>query len=544
MSALGCNSVLRMIAAIQRIVMTVTELPRQFRWSYVPPLMVYLAAGISGLTAIVGTFFIKDYLNLSAAFLASLGFWVGLPWALKMPLGHLVDLIWKHKNYLVYLGAAVIAASLLIMYGLIMHTADMADILPVESWYVLSAILAPVGFVLQDVVADAMTVEAVPALDETGIPFSDAAMKNMHITMQTLGRFAIIGGTVLVALANVILFDGADRLGESARKELYGKIYLYALIVPLFSVIGVIISSVARQQSLHHNPSADGPVAVHSKPQINWSILLGSLGFAIFSVTLGVTNIAYAQEIVFAGSVGIILFLMSRLVAVLPEHQRLMIIGTAIIVFMFRAMPSPGPGLTWFEIDELLFNEQFFSVLSVIASVLTLIGIVLLRPFMVRNSMAKIIVILSIAGAVLFLPSVGMYYGLHHWTSSLTGGIVDARFIAIVNTAVESPLGQVSMIPLLAWIAKNAPENMKATFFAVFASFTNLALSASALGTKYLNQAFIVTRQVKDKITNEIVTTADYSELGLLLITVTGIALILPIGTVIIVQHSRFSTNE
>ena len=121
------------------------------------------------------------------------------------------------------------------------------------------------------------------------------------------------------------------------------------------------------------------------------------------------------------------------------------------------------------------------------------------------------IVILSIAGAVLFLPSVGMYYGLHHWTSSLTGGIVDARFIAIVNTAVESPLGQVSMIPLLAWIAKNAPENMKATFFAVFASFTNLALSASALGTKYLNQAFIVTRQVKDKITNEIVTTADYS---------------------------------
>jgi hypothetical protein len=137
-----------------------------------------------------------------------------------------------------------------------------------------------------------------------------------------------------------------------------------------------------------------------------------------------------------------------------------------------------------------------------------------------------------------------MYYGLHHWTASLTGGIVDARFIAIVNTAVESPLGQVSMIPLLAWIAKNAPENMKATFFAVFASFTNLALSASALGTKYLNQTFIVTRQVKEKITNEIVTTADYSELGLLLLTVTCIAFILPIGTVIIVQHSCFSTNE
>jgi hypothetical protein len=31
----------------------------ELRWSYVPPLMVYLAAGISGLTGIVGTFFIK-----------------------------------------------------------------------------------------------------------------------------------------------------------------------------------------------------------------------------------------------------------------------------------------------------------------------------------------------------------------------------------------------------------------------------------------------------------------------------------------------------
>jgi len=137
-----------------------------------------------------------------------------------------------------------------------------------------------------------------------------------------------------------------------------------------------------------------------------------------------------------------------------------------------------------------------------------------------------------------------MYYGMHHWTASITSGVVDARFIAIINTAVESPLGQVSMIPLLAWIAKNAPAHLKATFFAVFASFTNLALSASALGTKYLNQVFIVTREVKDKITNDIVTTADYSELGLLLITVAGIALILPIGTVIIIQHSRFRTTD
>jgi hypothetical protein len=100
------------------------------------------------------------------------------------------------------------------------------------------------------------------------------------------------------------------------------------------------------------------------------------------------------------------------------------------------------------------------------------------------------------------------------------------------------------MIPLLAWIAKNAPANMKATFFAVFASFTNLALSASSLGTKYLNQIFIVTREVKDKLTGEIVSTADYSELGILMITVTLITLCLPIGAVVIVQRSRFKTTD
>ena len=67
------------------IIRAFLDLPKQFRLSYLPPLLVYLAAGISGLTAIVGTFFIKDYLDLSAAFLAGLGFWAGLPWALKMP---------------------------------------------------------------------------------------------------------------------------------------------------------------------------------------------------------------------------------------------------------------------------------------------------------------------------------------------------------------------------------------------------------------------------------------------------------------------------
>ena len=156
---------------------TLIDLGRQFRWSYLPPLMIYVAAGISGLTGIVGVFFIKDYLNLSAAFLAGLGFWAGIPWALKMPLGHLVDLIWSRKNYLVFIGAGLIALSIIIMYGLIIHTEIMASVLKVETWFIISALLAPVGYVVQDVVADAMTVEAVPSTNDQGIKYSAQQIK-------------------------------------------------------------------------------------------------------------------------------------------------------------------------------------------------------------------------------------------------------------------------------------------------------------------------------------------------------------------------------
>ena len=137
-----------------------------------------------------------------------------------------------------------------------------------------------------------------------------------------------------------------------------------------------------------------------------------------------------------------------------------------------------------------------------------------------------------------------MYYGVHEYTSVITKGIVDARFIALINTAVESPISQIAMIPLLAWIARNAPMRYKATFFAVFASFTNLALSTKELATKYLNQIFIVKREVRDLETEKIIETADYSSLDGLLISVISIAFIIPVITIYVVQKSKFKSRD
>jgi len=531
---------------------TFIDLAREFRWSYLPPLMVYLAAGVSGLTSIVGTFFIKDYLDLSAAFLAGLAFWAGIPWTLKMPVGHLVDLIWRRKALLVYLGATLIATSIVIMYFVIAHTSAMDAIMKVEVWYVISAILAPTGYVLQDVVADAMTVEAVPTVDEDGNPIPEAEIKAMHVTMQTLGRFSIIGGFAAVYGLNITMFDGVDAMSEAMKIEIYADIYLMALVIPLISISGVILGGILlrrrarRLEALGHDHRDIDQLlfAPEQETHPNWWILGGSLLFAIFTVSMGISDIPFAQEIIFAGSMSIILFLMHRLMLELDPSARNMLIGTALVIFVFRAVPLTGPGIGWFEIDELGFNQQFLSVLALIGSVLTLVGMIVLRPFMARRTIVFVIVVLTIAGGILSLPNIGLYYGLHEWTAPRTGGVVDAHFIALIDTALESPLGQIAMIPMLAWIAQNAPSHLKATFFAVMASFTNLALSASSLGTRYMNEIHLVTREVRDRVTDAITTAADYSELGRLLITVTLVGVAAPLLTVFIVQRSRFRSSQ
>jgi BT1 family len=486
--------------------------------SYLPPLMVYAAYGVSGLTSIVGTFFVKDYLDLSPQFLAALLFWAGIPWALKMPVGHVVDLIWRWKALLVWLGASMIAASLLIMIGLISHTGKMTAVMTLGQWFVLSALLAPTGYMIQDSVADAMTVEAVPRLDEHGKPYDEQTRKAMHTTMQTLGRVALIGGLALVSAANIYVFHGTESLGKAEKASLYANVYTAALIIPVMSVLGVIL-----HRFLKHEREAV------EKAQPNWAVLGGSLVFVAITLVVGIGGVPYAEELIFAGSLAIILFLLWRLARELEPAARNTLVATAIVLFLYRAVPLTGDGATWWMIDVLKFDEAFQARLSLLTYALTLVGMFALRGFMAKNSISTIVVVLSMVAALLSLPVIGMFYGLHEWTAARTGGLVDARVIMMFNTALESPLGQIAMIPMLAWIANSAPARLKATYFAVMASFSNLALAASQLGTVYLNRVFEVKR-------------GDYGELGELMIVATVLTLLLPLVAVAGVRLFRLRT--
>lgn len=523
------------------------ELARELRLSYLPPLMVYLAAGISGLTAIVGTFFVKEYLGLSAEFLAGLAFWAMLPWTLKLPIGHLVDLIWRYKGFLVLLGALLIASSIGIMVGLLSDRAAMEALLPAGSWYVISVILAPVGYVIQDVVADAMTVEAVPATDPEGRILTDAQQRLMHSTMQTLGRVSTIIGTLAVALVNVYMFKDVEGLREIDKVGIYLQIYQMALVIPLISCLGVLLATVLRHHyrrklkrlgytrqeidKLTHEPQQEA--------RANWVILGGGLLFAVVSIGIGIANFRYGQELIFLVSSSIIITLMIRISREMQSDARHVLLGTAILIFFFRAVPSPGPGASWWMIDVLNFDQSFMARLSLIGSVLSLAGLFLFRRQMAEKSVSSIVGFLTVVGTVLSLPTIGMFYGIHHWTAMMTNGMVDARFIAIVDTALESPLGQIAMVPMLAWIAHSAPSHLKATFFAVMASFTNLSLALSQLLTKYLNKIYTVTREVRDPVSGLQTLPPNYDDLGYLLIVATALGLIIPFTAIWIVRRFR-----
>ncbi len=492
---------------------------REMRWSYVPPLMVYFAAGISGFTGIIESFYVKEQLGLSAAFLAGLGFWAGLPWALKMPIGHLVDLFWRRKALFVYLGALLMAFSLLIMVGLTGYRQEMDKFFTAEIWYIIATLLAPIGFVIQDVVADAMTVEAVPTVDETGRQFEEEQLKRMHITMQTLGRISIIGGSAMVA-----------GLGGWLAKTLsYQVMYEIALVIPVISVLGVTLGQVnvwlrRRRMALKGIAHVDVDQSLRQDDAVtqpNYQILGGSAVFILLSLSLGLSEFPFKKEVIFSGSLAIIGYLMHSIMLKLEPLKRREILGIALIIFIFRAMPTIGAGASWWQIDVLRFDEAFFGTLRQISAILAIVGLLALRSWMSRRPIPYLVVFLSIYSTVMMLPFLGMYYGLHEWTEAHLG--FGARTIAIIDTMADSPLGQVIMVPMLAWIAREAPADLKATYFAVMAAFTNLALSASNLLTSYLNRIFIVDR-------------GDFSELGLLMLTVMLLGLFFPLLTVLLVN--------
>lgn len=478
---------------------------RAMRWRYVPLLMIYFAFGAMSFYAIPSDFWVKEKLGLSAVELTMIGVWASLPWTIKMVFGQLVDsvpLLGSVRRSYIFVAAGLISLGLVLLAGLAGEWASVMALGSKSTVYLLSSLVITVGLVLQDVVADTMSAEVVSRDGK-----SEEAIKKELAEVQLLGRLALYFG----------LFIFSPFGAWVATKVNYETLFLLTLAIPLISISG---SLLVKLEKTVLEP-------------IRLAVLGGGFAYALFVLFMGNLDVPYDQEIVFAVSFGIVLYLLRSIVGHVSPHELRGIILAGVILFVFRGMPSVGPGLQWWEIDVLGFDKEFFGILNQIGYGIAIVGMLLGAKFITQKSIGFVLGWLTVITFFLNLPTIGMYYGLHEWTQIHFG--FGARTIALVDTAVSSPFAQFSMIPMLALVAYYAPKGNVATWLALGASFMNLAMTGGAIATKYLNSLFTVTREVHDAA-GSITVHADYSHLGTLMIITTVLGLVLPLTTIWLCQ--------
>lgn len=436
-----------------------------FRIAYLPILVAYFAYGANAITGVATVFLQKDILHLTPAEVAGIGFWLGLPWSMKMVAGVASDrlpILGSRRSAYLLLGAI----SSLAGYALI------ATVVDTKGMYLLAMLLVTIGFMVQDVVADALSVEVARNDEEVG-------------QIQALGRMAILAGGISVAYVGGVL---AGAVGARA-------VFMVAMALPVLVLLTLpILWRMPRREA----PRAEASPLGHGRA----GMVLGvGLGYAALGIALNLNGVVYAAEIVLVVSLALIGVLLK-----LMGVTRAVIIAAGVI-FLFRAVPGVGQGYSYWAIDALGFDQQFLGILAQVSAVVGLIGLLVFRKAIISRPVSFTLFWVLIAGTLLYLPNIGLFFGIHEWLG------VSARTFAFIDTTISAPLSQLTMVPMLILIARSAPRGAEATMFAIMASWMNLALSASELFTRYLNEAFQVTQ-------------ADYSNLGALMITATIIGLI------------------
>jgi hypothetical protein len=280
--------------------------------------------------------------------------------------------------------------------------------------------------------------------------------------VQVLGRLALSFG----------IFATAGLAGVLAQALSYDKVFLIGLVVPLISVSGAVLVRLETSES---------------RP-IDWRILGGGLAFGAAVTVIGLSQMPFGQEVVFAFSMAVVIWMLTRVTEQIDHVLRMRIALAAIIIFAFRATPGVGEGYTWFAIDVLGFSEGFFGVLGQIGAGVAIAALWFLSDMITRRPVAQVLLWLTVLGTVMSLPMLLLVF---QWYK-LIG--VSPHTIALFETIATSPFAQLSMIPLLTLVAIYAPAGHRATWFALMASLMNLALQAGSLQTKYLNLIFHIER--------------------------------------------------
>lgn len=468
---------------------------RAIRVRYIPLLLIYFAYGASGFASVAETFWVKEQLNLSAEALLVLGVWLTVPWTIKMIFGQMVDsftIFGSNRKIYVYIGALLMIFGIVLMIGLVSNAPYLQNYTK-EKVYIFASVISMVGFVMQDVVADTMSTEVV---DKTQSP--DEIKKELAM-IQILARLSL----------GLAIFVVAGLKGWLAQIYSYETMFKLSLFIPILSIIGV---SFVRLTPVESSP-------------LNRVIFFGGFIFAIFVVVIGYNEVPYSQEIVFIVSLVVVLYMLNTLIVDLDPDTIKHIQMAMIVIFVYRAMPSVGPALTWWEIDVLGFDKAFFGTLGQIGASLALVGMWISSKYIINQSIGKVLIWMTIISTILSFPILGMYYDIH----TMLG--LDARTVALVDTAIASPFDYIAGVLMLTLVAVYAPEGKKGTWFALMASLMNIALSAGGLLSKYINNIFVMSREIKEN--GVVVTPANYDELGVVLWIVIIVGFVVPIVTIL-----------
>ncbi len=441
-----------------------------FRREWTTVLVVYFCYGASAITGIAEVFFQKETLGLSPAEVSSIGFWILLPWSMKMVVGVAADvrpLFGSRRIAWLLIGCALTFAGYLAL----------ATIVDGKTSYLVASLLTVIGLMVQDVIADAMSVEVVATEEERN-------------QLQALGRMALLVGGVSVGYLSGVL---ASAIGVR-------NVYAFACVLPLLVPLSLLITRTGRR-SLEVN-TGDRAMAGNILAGGNVRMVVGiGMAYAAISVMLEALAVPYGQAMV----LGVSLVLISSLLWRLGLTREIAI--AAVVIFLFRATPDVGQGYSYWAIDELGFDQKFLGVLAQVSSILSLLGLLVFRRYIISMPVSHTLGWVAMVSSVLYLPNIGLFYGLHDWLG------ISARTLAFIDTSISAPLGQLTMVPMLILTARAASPGAEATMFAVMASLMNLALSASQLFTSYLNDAFQITR-------------TDFSNLGQLMVAVVTIGLL------------------
>ncbi|MCA9370643.1 MAG: folate/biopterin family MFS transporter [Candidatus Peregrinibacteria bacterium] len=155
-------------------------------------------------------------------------------------------------------------------------------------------------------------------------------------------------------------------------------------------------------------------------------------------------------------------------------------------VFIWRATPSSGGGLSYYMIDELQFDPEFFGRLALISHGMSIVGVLIFRKFLLSIPLRKLFFWIIIASVLLSLPTIGLVYGWYEYLG------VSPQLFSMADTFISAPLSEIAFLPLLVLAARLCPEGIEATMFAILASVMNIGLAVSDMGGAYLLNYFDV----------------------------------------------------